>query len=184
MRTEREKMVAGEAYDPMDLELAAARRRARDLCRDLNAAPEGDATLRRHILAQLFGRGGDTVWMQPPFFCDYGTNIRLGSRVYMNFDCVILDCGRVTIGDNVLFGPGVHIYAATHPIDPELRKSGRELALPVTIGDNVWIGGGVKICPGVTIGSSTAIGAGSVVVHDVPAGVVAAGNPCRVVREA
>ena len=146
------------------------------------APREGEQELRRRILLDLFGRGGDSVWMQPPFYCDYGTNILLGQRVFFNFNCVVLDCAAVTIGANVLLGPAVQIYAATHPTDPSMRRSGRELALPVAIGDDVWIGGGAIICPGVTIGSSSTIGAGSVVTRDIPAGVIAAGNPCRVIR--
>jgi maltose O-acetyltransferase len=182
MRGESEKMLAGELYDPLDPVLVAARDRARDLCHQLNASRERDADLRRLVLAELLGRGGDTVWMQPPFFCDYGSNIFLGQRVYFNFNCVVLDVCPVTIGDFTLFGPAVQIYTATHPMNAELRRR-QEFGKPVTIGSDVWVGGGAIICPGVKIGSRTVIGAGSVVTRDVPDGVFAAGNPCRVVRE-
>ena len=136
---------------------------------------------RRRLLRELFGTGGDSVWMQPPFFCDYGTNIHLGERVFFNFNCVVLDVCPVTIGDFTLFGPAVQILTATHPLDAVLRRS-QEYAKPITIGSDVWVGGGAMICPGVKIGSRTVIGAGSVVTRDIPDGVVAAGNPCRVIR--
>lgn len=182
MRTEKEKMLAGELYDPFDPELVAARERARDLCWDLNATRERDADLRRRLLTQLLAAGGETAWLQPPFFCDYGSNIRLGERVYFNFNCVVLDVCEVTVGDYTLFGPNVQIYTATHPLDAGLRRT-QEFAKPITIGSDVWVGGSAVICPGVTIGSKTVIGAGSVVTRSIPAGVVAVGNPCRVVRE-
>ncbi len=136
------------------------------------------------LLGELLGRLGDDAWIEPPFHCDYGWNVSLGAGAYLNFGCVILDCNPVRIGANVLLGPYVQVYAAFHPTDPALRRTGRELAAPVTIGDNAWIGGGAIICPGVTIGEHTTIGAGSVVTRDIPAGVVAVGNPCRVLREA
>jgi maltose O-acetyltransferase len=182
MRSEREKMLAGELYDPMDPELVRDRDRARDLCQDLNATREGQVEERRDLLRRLFGRGGETVWMQPPFFCDYGSNILLGERVFFNFNCVVLDVCRVTIGDFTLFGPAVQIYTATHPMDPVLRRS-QEFSKPIEIGSDVWVGGGAILCPGVTIGSRSVIGAGSVVTRDIPEGVFAAGNPCRVIRE-
>ena len=181
MPTEREKMLAGELYDPLDPELAAARVRARDLCQDLNATREADEVERRRILLDLFGAGGGEVWMQPPFFCDYGTNIFLGQRVFFNFNCVVLDVCAVRIGDFTLFGPAVQIYTATHPLEAELRRT-REFAKPITIGSDVWVGGAAIILPGVTIGDRSVIGAGSVVTRDIPDDVFAAGNPCRVVR--
>jgi maltose O-acetyltransferase len=181
VRSEREKMLAGELYDPLDPELAAARVRARDLCQDLNATREADEAERRRILIDLFGAGGGDVWMQPPFFCDYGANIFLGKRVFFNFNCVVLDVCAVRIGDYTLFGPSVQIYTATHPLEAELRRT-REFAKPVTIGSDVWVGGAAVILPGVTIGSRSVIGAGSVVTRDIPDDVFAAGNPCRVVR--
>jgi len=181
MRTEKEKMLDGELYDPLDPELVQSRDRARDLCQDLNATRERDQDARRSILKQLFGQGGDSVWMEPPFFCDYGSNILLGERVFFNFNCVVLDVCRVTVGDFTLFGPVVQVYTATHPMNAELRRS-QESGKPITIGSDVWVGGGAIICPGVTIGSRTVIGAGSVVTRDIPDGVLTAGNPCRVIR--
>jgi maltose O-acetyltransferase len=182
MRTELQKMLAGELYDPLDPELVRARQRARDLCQDLNATRERDQVVRRRILEELFACGGESVWMQPPFYCDYGSNIELGERVFFNFNCVVLDVCRVTIGDYTLFGPAVQIYTATHPMNAELRRR-QEFAKPIQIGSDVWVGGGAMICPGVTIGSATVIGAGSVVTRDIPDRVFAAGNPCRVIRE-
>jgi maltose O-acetyltransferase len=181
MPTERQKMLAGEMYDPFDPELVAARARARDLCQDLNATRESDETARRRALRALFAQGGDTVWMQPPFFCDYGTNIELGQRVFFNFNCIVLDVCRVRIGDFTLFGPAVQIYTPLHPFDAE-RRRGEEYGKPIDIGSDVWVGGGAIILAGVTIGSRAVIGAGSVVTRDVPEGVFAAGNPCRVIR--
>ena len=182
MRTEKEKMLAGELYDPLDTELIQARERARDLCQDLNATREKDQEVRRRILSDLFGKGGESVWMQPPFFCDYGSNILLGERVFFNFNCVVLDVCLVEIGDFTLFGPAVQIYTPMHPMNVELRRK-QEFGKPIKIGSDVWVGGGAVICPGVKIGSKTVIGAGSVVTRDIPAGVFAAGNPCRVIRE-
>jgi maltose O-acetyltransferase len=182
METERAKMLAGELYDALDPELVAARERARDLCHALNFSKEGEQETRRQILGQLLGKGGDTVWMQPPFYCDYGSNIYLGDRVYFNFNCVILDVCKVTVGDFVFFGPNVQIYTGTHPIDPILRRT-QEYGAPITIGSDVWIGGSSVLCPGVTIGSKSVIGAASVVTRDIPEGVVAVGNPCRVIRK-
>lgn len=181
MMTEREKMLAGQLYDPMDAELAAARTRARDLCQDLNATRESDTEARRRILRELFSKGGDTVWMQPPFYCDYGDHIELGERVFFNFNCVVLDVCRVRIGDFTLFGPAVQIYTPLHPLDAEKRRR-EEYGKPIDIGSDVWVGGGALILPGVSIGSRAVIGAGSVVTRDVPEGVFAAGNPCRVIR--
>src|SRR5882724_9770708 len=152
MRTEREKMLAGELYDPLDAELVAGRERARDLCWDLNATREGEQEERRRILRKLFGAGGDDVWMQPPFFCDYGSNIRLGKKCFFNFNCVVLDVCLVIVGDHTLFGPAVQIYTATHPMNAELRRK-QEYAKPIKIGSDVWVGGGAIICPGVKIGS-------------------------------
>ena len=182
MSSEREKMLSGELYDPLDPELVAARFRARDLCQDLNATREGDQEIRRRILTELFGSGGESVWMQPLFFCDYGSNIHLGERVFFNFNCVVLDVCQVRIGDFTQFGPAVQIYTATHPMNAELRRK-QEFGKPVEIGSDVWVGGGAIICPGVTIGSGTVIGAGSVVTRDLPQGVFGAGNPCRIIRE-
>ncbi len=181
MLSEKDKMLAGQLYDPLDPELVRARERARDLCQELNATREADTPTRRRILGELFGAGGESVWMQPPFYCDYGSNILLGERVFFNFNCVVLDVCRVTIGDFTLFGPAVQIYTATHPMNAELRRQ-QEFGKPIEIGSDVWVGGGAIICPGVKIGSRSVIGAGSVVTRDLPEGVFAAGNPCRVLR--
>ncbi|XXF75115.1 sugar O-acetyltransferase [Myxococcaceae bacterium GXIMD 01537] len=181
-RTEKEKMLAGELYLGWDPELLAERNRARKLLRAYNATTEEEPERRRELLTQLLGKVGTGVWLEPPFYCDYGTYLELGDRVYMNFNCVILDCNRVTVGNDTLFGPGVHIYAATHPLDADERIKGPELTKPVAVGAKVWVGGGAIICPGVTIGEGTTIGAGSVVTRDIPPYVFAGGNPCRVIR--
>src|SRR5690606_14965932 len=180
--TESEKMHSGELYDPLDRELVAARARARDLCRALNDTRETQQAERRRIARDLFGSGGDSVWLQPPFQCDYGANIHLGTRVFFNFNCTVLDVCEVRIGDYTLFGPGVQILTPLHPTDARLRRS-QEFGKPVAIGADAWIGGGALILAGVSIGSRTIIGAGSVVTRDIPDGVLAAGNPCRVIRE-
>ncbi|MBD1879829.1 sugar O-acetyltransferase [Coleofasciculus sp. FACHB-T130] len=183
-KTEKQKMLAGKLYRASDPELAAASKRASRLLRMYNATTEEELELRSQILNDLFAQVGSTVQIVPPFHCDYGSNIYAGNGLYMNYGCVILDCNTVHIGDNVLFGPYVQIYTAYHPTDPEIRQTGLELAAPINIGNNVWIGGGTIICPGVTIGDNTTIGAGSVVVKDIPENVVAAGNPCRIIRPA
>src|SRR5687767_9762792 len=152
MKTEREKMVAGELYDASDAELVAARKRSRDLCAALNASPEAAQDERRRLLRNLFGSGGDTVWMQPPFFCDYGSNIELGERVFFNFNCIVLDVCRVRIGDYTLFGPAVQIYTPMHPFDADARRR-EEFGKAVDIGADVWVGGGAIILPGVHIGA-------------------------------
>ena len=181
MKSEKEKMLAGELYDPLDRQLSEERTRCRLLLKALNDTREDESKRRAELLAELFGAKTD-AWIQPPFFCDYGTNIRLGTKVFFNFNCVVLDVMEVRIGSNVLFGPSVQIYAATHPMDAETRAQWRELAKPISIGSDVWVGGAAVICPGVTIGSRTVIGAGSVVTRDIPDDVLAAGNPCRVIR--
>lgn len=182
MPSERDKMLAGELYDPLDRDLVARRARARDLCQTLNATREHETDQRRAILRELFGAGGETVWMQPPFYCDYGENIRLGERVFFNFNCVVLDVCPVTIGDFTLFGPAVQIYTPLHPLTAAARRR-EEYGKPIAIGADVWVGGGAIILPGVSIGARAVIGAGAVVTRDIPAGVFAAGNPCRVIRE-
>ena len=174
--TERELMLAGELYDPADPELRKAAQRAKRLLRRFN---DGDVD----ALRELLGSVGEDVHVVPPFYCDYGEHISIGDRTFLNSGCVVLDCNRVTIGADVMFGPYVQVYAATHPIDPELRASGRELGLPVEIGDKVWIGGGAIVGPAVTVGEGSTIGAGTVVMRDVPPRTVVAGNPARVIRE-
>jgi maltose O-acetyltransferase len=183
MATEKDKMLAGEMYDAADAKLVLERRRARDLCKSLNESYDRELALREDIVRELFGEAGDAIWIEPPFYCDYGANITLGSKVFFNFNCVILDPAPVTIGSNVLFGPAVQICTATHPMRASERRTWREFARPIKIGSDVWIGAGVIICPGVRIGSRSVIGAGSVVTRDIPADVLASGNPCRVVRQ-
>jgi maltose O-acetyltransferase len=180
--TEREKMLAGQLYDASDAELTRMRRRARALTRAYNATSEEEDGERQRLISELFGRVGAGSFVEPPFHCDYGVHIYAGAKVYLNFGCVVLDVNEVHLGDNVFFGPGVQVLTATHPLVAAERIRGPELGYPIRIGRNVWIGGGAIICPGVTIGDDTTIGAGSVVVRDVPAGVLAVGNPCRVVR--
>jgi maltose O-acetyltransferase len=170
-------------YCASDSDLMQERKRARALTRRYNLTSDEELGQRRAILRELLGRVGPDAWIEPPLYCDYGSNLLLGAGAYLNFGCVILDCNIVEIGRNVMFGPCVQIYAATHPTSSDDRASGLEYARPVTIGDGAWIGGGAIVCPGVTVGSNTTIGAGSVVVRDVPANVIAAGNPCRVIRE-
>jgi maltose O-acetyltransferase len=181
VKTERDRMLAGEDYDPLDPELDAARRKARELCWRLNQSHEDDKVTRSDILAELFGKATD-AWIQPPFYCDYGSNIALGRKVFFNFNCVVLDVAPVSIGDHVLFGPAVQIYTAMHPLDAARRRGGLESGKPVVIGADVWVGGGAIVCPGVEIGARSIIGAGSVVTRNIRADVFAAGNPCRVIR--
>jgi maltose O-acetyltransferase len=182
LTSERGKMLAGELYDPLDSELVAARERARDLCQALNGTRESQRAERRALLRELLGAGGDTAWMQPPFYCDYGTNIHLGERVFFNFNCIVLDVCEVRIGDYTLLGPGVQILTPLHSFDARERRE-REFGKPVRIGADAWIGGGALVLAGVRIGSRAVIGAGSVVTRDIPDGVFAAGNPCRVIRD-
>jgi maltose O-acetyltransferase len=182
LNPEKALMLAGEPYLASDPSLTAERRNARRLTRLYNGTTEDEAERRREILVELLGRVGERCEIEPPFRCDYGSLIRLGDNFYANFGCVILDCNFVSIGRDVKFGPGVHIYAATHPVSPETRASGRELGVPVTIEDGVWVGGGSIILPGVTIGEGSTIAAGSVVSKPIPPRVVAAGVPCRVIR--
>ncbi|MEH6387858.1 sugar O-acetyltransferase [Pseudomonas profundi] len=179
---ERDKMLRGELYDPLSPELVAARNRARLLTRAFNHTSDSEQAERDRLLRELVPDCGSDVTIEPPFLCDYGDNITLGDRVFFNFNCVILDVARVVIGSNVLFGPGVQVYAATHPMSAAQRRTGLESGKPVTIGDDVWVGGGAVVCPGVTVGAGTVIGAGSVVTRDIPAEVFAAGNPCRVIK--
>ncbi|MGB0748641.1 MAG: sugar O-acetyltransferase [Magnetospiraceae bacterium] len=180
--SEQEKMLSGYPYNPGDATLMALRTRARQILRRFNEAdPEDPENIRQH-LADLLGHHGERAWIEPPFRCVYGGNIYLQDRVYMNFDCVILDAAAVRVGTKTLFGPGVHIYTTEHPVDPAGRSAGRHSATPVTIGENAWIGGGSIILPGVTIGDDAVIGAGSVVTKDIEPGVVAVGNPARTIR--
>lgn len=182
MLTEKEKMLAGELYDPLDRQLSSERRRARLLVKALNDTRDDQPEERARLIRELIPSSGQGVWIEPPFFCDYGSNIHLGEKVFFNFNCVVLDVARVDIGSRVLFGPAVQLYAATHPMTAAGRETGLELGKGIVIGDDVWIGGGAIVCPGVHIGHRSVIGAGSVVTGDVPEYVFAAGNPCRVIR--
>jgi maltose O-acetyltransferase len=175
-------MLDGELYDPLDQELVAERLRTRLLIKELNDTREDQAEERSRILKELIPNAGPGLWLQPPFYCDYGSYMLVGEKVFFNFNCVVLDVSYVKIGSRTLFGPNVQVYTATHPMDYKERSSGVEYAKPVTIGEDVWVGGSAVICPGVTIGDRTIIGAGSVVTKDIPSDVFAAGNPCRVIR--
>lgn len=176
-------MLAGELYNPLDIQLSEERIRARSLLQALNNTKEDQVKERNKILQDLIPDAGMDLWLQPPFFCDYGTNIKVGDKVFFNFNCTILDVMQVNIGSRTLFGPNVQIYTATHPMGHTDRASGLEFAKAITIGEDVWIGGGVIICPGVKIGDRCVIGAGSVVTKDMPPDVFAAGNPCRVIKK-
>lgn len=182
--TEREKMLAGELYNPDDKALALLRERAREFTGAYNATRAKERDVRRALLNRFLGKMGPRIEIEPPFRCDYGINILVGDNFYANFGAIFLDCATITIGDNVMLAPNVQLYTAHHPLDAETRITMLESASPITIGDNVWIGGGAIVLPGVTIGENSVIGAGSVVTKDVPANVTAAGNPCRVLREA
>jgi maltose O-acetyltransferase len=183
MKSEKEKMLAGELYNSFDARLTEERTNARLLINRLNNSSENQPEERMAATKALIPNAGSNLYIQPPFFCDYGTNIYIGEKVYFNFNCVILDVMQVTIGDETLFGPNVQIYTATHPINWKERSSGPEFAKPIVIGKNVWIGGSCVICPGVSIGDRTIIGAGSVVTKNIPADVMAAGNPCKIIRQ-
>lgn len=177
------KMINGSLYDAGDSYLSDLRSKCRHTCFEINRLSPDDSIEKNQLFKTLFGRIGDSFEIQPPFYCDYGINIIAGKNLYINYNCIILDCNKVSIGDNVFFGPNVQIYTAYHPLDAAERIKGPELALPVTIGNNIWLGGGVIICQNVNIGNNTTIGAGSVVTRDIPANVFAAGNPCRVIKK-
>ncbi|MFT6986649.1 MAG: maltose O-acetyltransferase [Psychromonas sp.] len=182
MKTEKQKMLAGQPYKAWDEELLQARTQCRKTLQKLNNSLPNSAQWKEAITALLPNATGE-VYLEPPFRCDYGSNIIVGENFYANFNCVVLDVNTVEIGNNVLFSPNVQVYTAGHPLDVKGRvEEGVEFGLPIKIGNNVWIGGGVIICPGVTIGDNTVIGAGAVVTKDIPANVVAAGNPCRVIK--
>ncbi|MHA7879389.1 MAG: sugar O-acetyltransferase [Saccharospirillum sp.] len=181
MPSHYEQMLAGEPYDATDAELLRLRRNAQALTQRFNQTQPHERVLRHKILRELLEAGAKTARIEPPFHCDYGRHIRLGKHCFINVNCVILDACPVTLGDHCLLGPGVQLYTATHPLDAVQRRD-YELARPITLGSDVWLGGGVIVCPGVRIGDRAVIGAGSVVTRDIPADVVAAGNPCRVLR--
>lgn len=175
-------MLSGKMYNDFSEDLFQRRIRAKKLFRTYNKTDDDEVEKRGAILKQLFERVGSNVWIETGFRCEFGSNISIGDNVYINFDCIILDCAKVTIGDDVLMGPRIGLYAADHAIDPAERANGGCIGRPITIGNKVWIGGDVKVISGVTIGDGSVIGAGSVVTKDIPAGVIAAGSPCRVIR--
>lgn len=182
MMTEKERMLSGELYIASDKELAMDNKNARVLTRLFNTSTEEQMTYRRQILKELFASSGENIHIEPPFRCDYGCHVSIGENFYANYDCIIIDVCDVKIGENVLFGPRVSIYTAGHPIDAEVRNTQMEFGTPITIGNDVWIGGNTVINPGVTIGDNVVIGSGSVITKDIPNGVIAVGNPCRVLR--
>lgn len=183
MKTEKEKMLNGELYNAGDTELVNERLNARRLTRLYNQSLETDNNKRTKLLKELFGSTGENLFIEPTFHCDYGYNIHVGENFYANFDCVFLDVCEIRIGANCFIAPGVHIYTATHPLNPIERISGAEYGKPVSIGDNVWIGGRAVINPGVNIGNNVVIASGAVVTKDVPDNVVVAGNPAKIIKQ-
>lgn len=187
-KTEKDKMLAGELYYSADPELTRDRYKAKrqmwkyNTITELKFSKEELLEERMKIIKQWFGKVDSNVFLEPPFYCDYGYNIHMGKYVYMNHNCVILDVNTVEIGSETMFGPNCQLLAATHSIEPESRIKGLELGLPIKIGKNGWFGGGVIVCPGVTIGDNVTVGAGSVVTKDIPNNVVAFGNPCKVMK--
>ena len=178
----RERMLAGQPY-VTDREISAMTAGAQQRMAAYNASDPGDAATRRRLLAELLGEIGEDVEVRPPVYVDHGTNITIGPRSFANFGLTALDVARITIGADVQIGPHVQLLTPTHPLDAQQRKDKWESAAPITIGDNVWLGGGVVVCPGVTIGANTVVGAGAVVVSDLPAGVLAVGQPAKVIRQ-
>lgn len=184
MTTEKDKMLAGKIYDAnYDQELVAARVDAKELCYDFNHARPSEEAKRQGIIRQLLGKIGNQFEITGPFYCDYGFNIEIGENFYANHNLVILDGAKVTFGDDVFVAPDCGFYTAGHPLDADRRNKGLEYAKPITVGNNVWFGGGVKVMPGVTIGDGAVIGGGSVVTKDIPANMIAVGNPCKPIRE-
>ncbi len=180
---EMEKMLRGELYNPANETLVKLRYNARVLFEQYNKTSICEPEKRREILEKLLKKIGKNLYIEPDFKCDYGINIELGDDVYMNFNCIFLDVCKITVGNNVLFAPGVQVLTATHPIDAKTRNNGLELAKPITIKDNCWIGAGVLILPGVTIGENCTIGAGCVVNKDIPANSLVVGNPCKIIKQ-
>ena len=183
MKTEKEKMLNGEMYDPADPVLVKEREEARRLVRLFNQTTEQEDEKRVELLKELLGSTGKDVYMEPNIRFDYGYNTHVGENFFANFDCTFLDVCEILIGDNCMLAPAVQIYTATHPLDPVERNSGKEYAKPVIIGDNVWSGGHAIINPGVTIGDNVVIASGAVVTKDVPNNVVVGGNPARIIKE-
>ena len=183
MRTEKEKMLAREMYNPADAQLVKDREYARRQVRIYNETSETEGEKRTQLLRELFGSTGENVYIEPNIKVDYGYNIFVGENFSANFDCVILDVCEVRFGDNCMLAPGVHVYTATHPLDPTERNSGKEYAKPIIFGDNVWIGGSAVINPGVSIGDNVVIASGSVVTKDVPNNIVVGGNPAKIIKK-
>lgn len=181
--TEWDKMQRYEIYDDFDDSLFELRVEAKKLFREFNHTNDDEIERRQTLMKKLFKKVGERVWLEPNFMCEFGKNITIGNDVYINFGCTLLDCGQITIGNNTLLGPNVSAYSANHSLDAEERIAGALIPRPITIGNRVWIGGGSTILGGVTIGDDSVIGAGSVVTRDIPSGVVAAGNPCKVIRK-
>ncbi len=182
IKTELEKMLAGELYTATDPELRRMSNRAKQLFSLYNQTDHTAEEAKNKILRKLLGKMGNHILINAPFYCDYGCHIAVGNNLFINYNCTILDCARVVIGNDVMLGPNVQIYTAYHPLNPAERIKGPELAAPIHIGDKVWLGGGVIVCSGVHIGDNTTIGAGSVVTKDIPPDVFAAGNPCRIIK--
>lgn len=183
MNSEKEKMISGKLYKAFDKELLNERQYAKEQIFNFNSFRPNEVAKRNEVIKMLFGKTKNTFFIEPPFRCDYGYNIEIGENFYSNYNLIILDCTKVIIGDNVLIGPNVSIYTAGHPVHYEIRNQEYEYALPIHIGNNVWIGGNVIINPGITVGDNSVIGSGSVISKDIPGNVIAAGNPCKVLRE-
>jgi maltose O-acetyltransferase len=181
--TEKNKMLSGQLYNPNDQILIEERHNARIIFQKINSLSDDQKKERKKLIYELLTSVNKNLWIEPPFYCDYGYNIKTGKNVFMNFNCCILDVMEVKIGNNVMLGPNVHIYTATHPLDIKTRNSWLEFAKPICIGNDVWIGGGAIICPGVTIGNGAVIGAGSVVTKNIPDDVLAVGNPARIIKK-
>jgi maltose O-acetyltransferase len=180
--TEKQKMLTGQHYDAADSQLVEERLACRELLARFNHSSPSQGAERKAIISELLGSHGQKFHIEPPFWCDYGSNIEAGNNFYANFGCTFLDVAVIKFGDDVQLGPGVQLYTATHPVDPEIRKSGVEYGLEITIGNNVWIGGNAVICPGISIGDNSVIAAGSVVTKDVPPNVVVGGNPAGIIK--
>jgi len=183
MRSEKEKMLSGDLYIAHDPELRKDFHRAKELVREFNHTTEYQLEERQRIIKDLFKKSGKGVYLEPPFYTDYGSNTVVGDNFYANYECIILDIANVKIGNNVFFGPRVGLYTAGHPIDSVIRNEAFEYGKPITIGNDVWVGGNVVFNPGVTVGNNVVIGSGSIVTKDIPDNVIAVGNPCKVLRK-
>lgn len=182
--SEYEKMISGELYNANDAELTRMRAEIRASLTELNQSLQDVRSgARLELCRKMFGKVGAGLWLQPPFYCDYGKNIEMGENVYFNFNCVLLDVAKIIIGSNVMFGPNVQVYTAGHPLDASLRRQGQEFGKTIKIGNDVWVGGNAVLCPGITIGDESIIAAGSIVTKDVPARVVVGGNPAKIIKQ-